>query len=84
MCDICLDPKAGLVDIEIDAAISNDLFAQTQTELCVQVVRKLETTLRETLSAIEASKMSKVAMRATSDTKKTSETVQEVNIGDGH
>ncbi|XP_061519246.1 uncharacterized protein LOC133395025, partial [Anopheles gambiae] len=103
ICDICLDQKAGLVDMEIDAAKSNDLLAQTlrdlevnvsvwisnalergietlKTELCAQVERKLETTLRETLSAIEASKMSKVALRATSDTMKTSETVQEINL----
>ena len=37
ICDICLDQKAGFVDMEIDAAKSNDLLAQTLRDLEVNV-----------------------------------------------
>ena len=67
------------VSVWISSALERGIET-LKTELCAQVELKLETTLRETLSAIEASKLSKAALRATSDTPQTSKTVQDVNL----
>ena len=48
-----------------------------KTELCAQVERKLEQTLRESLSAVECSNKAKEALRATFDDTKARETVED-------
>ena len=46
-----------------------------KTELCAQVERKLEQTLRESLNAVECSNKAKEALRATFDDTKARETI---------
>lgn len=69
----------SLKDLESNVSvwISNALergIETLKTELCAQVERKLETTLRETLNAIEATQLAKEALCATSDDTKTRDT----------